>query len=237
MARKKVSRDSIISALKDAIEHVRINGREGRTIPDIAAQFGVKPHSLRCKLSAAGLTPVDIQGEKSGDAGAAQSNSSESPVDSVNDSLPNWLSDKEKQTFPIKSAEDRGNERVTSAPIRSPNTGGEIGPKSAENESEAAISAIKKEVLTECKRLLREARRMTEIKSVRDYKTIADLALSMLGDSGKSSGAGKQLIQVNILADSGSRSPRSIAAIEPKAGPINESLNETVTIEAETVTL
>ena len=230
MAKKKMSRPEVIQALKDAVEHVRENGREGRTIPDIAGQFGVKPHSLRCKLSEAGLTSsVDIRAGQSADAESVDGQTIPLQDASNSDGSLNSLQDSDIWQLSSKLVENRGNEGVTTPQIRAANTSGENVPKSALNEADSAILEVKAEVVREYKRLLREARRQIEIKNVRDYKAVADHLLELLGDS-KGGGKSAPLIQVTILGDSGNREPKMIRSI-------NDSGNETAAIEAESVTV
>lgn len=241
MAKKKMSRPEVIQALKDAVEHVRENGREGRTIPDIAGQFGVKPHSLRCKLSEAGLTSsVDIRAGQSADAESVDGQTI--PVqDAINpDGLLNSLPDSDICQLSSKLVENRGNEGVTTPLMSGVHRSGVshaesayIGPSisssnSSISETDAAILEVKAEVVREYKRLLREARRQIEVKNVRDYKAVADHLLELLGDS--KGGKSVPLIQVTILGDSGNREPRLIRSI-------NESGNESGAIEAESVTV
>ena len=240
---KKRSPAEITEALLAAVNDVRTNGRKGRSVPEIATQHGVNVGSLRVKLFHAGLTKpgATITDNVTSGEPAEAINLADNiePATALHDSssgiLRNPFIIKGETELSTKLVENRGSEGVTSTCKEVAFAGNLQQAKSTESESDAAISAVKKEVLTECKRLLKEARRMTEIKSVRDYKTIADLALSMLGDTGKASSSGKSLIQVNILADSGSRSPKSIAAIEVKATSINDHPNESPVIDAETL--
>jgi hypothetical protein len=138
-------------------------------------------------------------------------------------------------TFLTKSVENRGNEGVTFDPSNRVITAVPTAGKMHDLASEAAISAIKEEVVKECKRMIREARRQVEIKNVRDYKTVVELALDMLGAGKEGSSKSGPLIQVQILGDSGKREPVLVRSIESKPESIMGSGNESEVIEAESV--
>jgi hypothetical protein len=226
---KKPSRAQIIESLKEAIEDVRLNGRNGRTVPEIARQYGLKETGLRVKLSKEGLTAESIperlkETDDTGNTGEDAGN-----LDSNSDGSLNSLPSKVVNELSIESVGNRSGEGVTTALLERRITGVQNGASSALNEADSAILAVKTEVVREYKRLLREARRQVEIKNVRDYKAVADHLLELLGDTKDKKGVAP-LIQVTILGDSGNREPRMIRAI-------NDSANDSGAIEASSVTL
>lgn len=218
-----------IEALHNAVEDVRLNGREGRTVQQIADLHGVKVTSLRTKLVHAGLTNLNHKTQSSVTSGPLSGQSAPAQDASNSDGSLNSLQDSDIWQLSSKLVENRGNEGATTPQIRAANTSGENVPKSALNEADSAILEVKAEVVREYKRLLREARRQIEIKNVRDYKAVADHLLELLGDS-KGGGKSAPLIQVTILGDSGNREPKMIRSI-------NDNGNESGVIEAESVTL
>jgi hypothetical protein len=241
MPKKKLSRPEIIQALKDAVEDVRLNGRQGRTVPEIARQYGLKETGLRVKLSKEGLTAESIPERFKGMDDLGNTGEDGGSFDSNSDGSPNSLTNKGVSELSIESVGNRGDEGVTTAPMPGAHSSGGfhaesayIGPErsspnSSISEADSAILAVKTEVVREYRRLLREARRQVEIKSVRDYKAVADHLLELLGDT-KGTGKAAPLIQVTILGDSGNREPRMVRAI-------NDSANDSGAIEAESVTL
>jgi hypothetical protein len=236
MMAKKPSRAQIIESLKEAVEDVRLNGREGRTVPEIARQYGLKETGLRVKLSKEGLTAESIperfkETDDLGNTGEAGGN-----LDSNLEEALNSLTNKGVSELSIESVGNRGDEGVTTAPMPGAHSSGGFHAKNAYvepnrsiSEADSAILAVKAEVVREYRRMLREARRQVEIKSVRDYKVIADHLLELLGDT-KDKKGGAPLIQVTILGDSGNRDPRMIRAI-------NDSGNDSGLIETESVTV
>jgi hypothetical protein len=237
--KRKMSQAATIEALKAAVEDVRLNGRAGRTIPEIAAQHRVNPGSLKTKIVNAGLThqagkipeaipQVAIEAE-------SPSSESSSPESSVCNSLQSNL----VSSSPTKSVENWGNEGCAIGVMPPAHKSALIHAENASqgviSEADRAILDVKAEVAKECKRLLREARRMTEIKSVRDLKTVYDLCMDALGAGKDSSSKQSPLIQVQILGDSGNREPRLVRAIEAKSESIKDSGNDADVIEAVTL--
>ena len=218
-----------IEALHNAVEDVRLNGREGRTVQQIADLHGVKVTSLRTKLVHAGLTNLNHKTQSSVTSGPLSGQSAPAQDASNSDGLSNSLRDRGIQTNLTKLVENRGNEGVTTSPKELALSSKPNGAVSALNEADSAILEVKTEVVKEYRRLLREARRQIEIKNVKDYKAIADHLLELLGDT-KDKKGGAPLIQVTILGDSGNREPKFIRSI-------NDSGNESEAIEAESVTV
>jgi hypothetical protein len=238
---KKPSRAQIIESLKAAVEDVRLNGREGRTVQQIADLHGVKVTSLRTKLVHAGLTHLNHKTQSGVTIGSCGVQTVPAQGAINFEWQLNSLTNKGVSELSIESVGNRGDEGVTTAPMPGAHSSGGfhaesayIGPErsspnSSISEADSAILAVKAEVVREYRRMLREAKRQVEIKSVRDYKVIADHLLELLGDT-KGSGKAAPLIQVTILGDSGNREPRMIRAI-------NDSGNESEAIEASSVTL
>jgi hypothetical protein len=230
--KRKMSQAATIEALKAAVEDVRINGREGRTVQQVADKYGVKIGSLRTKISEAGLTveACKLKRDLNQVAIEAESPSPESP--NPESSVCNSLHSNLVSSSPTKSVENWANEGCAIGVGTGVITGAQSPAPLRDLASDAAISAIKEEVVKECKRMIREARRQVEIKNVRDYKTVVDLALDMLGAS-KEASKQSPLIQVQILGDSGNREPRLVRAIEAKSPPIKDTGNDCVDVEAE----
>ena len=228
-----------IEALKAAVADVRLNGREGRTVQQIADTHGVKVASLRTKLVHAGLTHLNHKTQSCVTIESCDGQKPFTELDSKLDGSPNSLQDKSICQLSSNLVGNRGKEGVTTAPMPGAHSSGGfhvenacIGPERSQpntsiSEADKAILEVKTEVVKEYRRMLREAKRQVEIKNVRDYKAVADHLLELLGDS-KGSSKSAPLIQVTILGDSGNRDPRMIRAI-------NDSGNDSGLIETESV--
>lgn len=149
----------------------------------------------------------------------------------------NSLTDNTLSSVAAKWAEKGGNEGGVITPVGTALKSTDSVPTCTKNAleiAEAEVVAVKLEVVKECRRMLREARRNIEIKNVSDFHKITNLCLEMLGAT-KECGKVQPLIQVNLLSDSGRRDPQTVRVIQPKTEGITESANDSPVIEAQGV--
>lgn len=209
--------ERVKARLSEAVRDVRENGRQGRSIAEIAAQFKCKPGSLKVKLSEAGLlgalTPAL-------ELAKARRLEKQAEAASGGDSLEiKGLSSGTPASGGIEGGEG-GN------PLK-----GGTGASGEARTDEDRLKGLTSEVRRVIESSIRAGAKVLKCETPGDlerlYKLYRETFKSL---DGESSGPGRGLIQVQILGDASAPAPRQVRVIEAKSELISDSAIDSVPV-------
>jgi hypothetical protein len=198
--------------LNAAVDDIRVNGRIGRSLPQIAAAHGVNPGSLSQRLFAL---------RREGHAFANKDGAG--AIEAIKSKADNSVTINAIDEFPTKLVENRGNEGV-----RLP-SGGMVAPAQpkALTPAEIELERLNAQVGSMVDRSILVSGGVVQCKTPADLAKLYELRRLTLGLGPKAeSGKAGPLVQVQILSQAVGSRGRSGPAIEAKAVRILESTTE-----------
>lgn len=217
-------RERITERLNMAVEDVRLNGRQGRTVGEIAKVYRCNKGTLRYRLSQAGL----LGGVVGCSVLASEPQEREKTSDSGQSlNLGDSLAIKGLDKFPTNLVGNRGDEGGN--PLQG-SSGVPSEPKTDEDRLKVVTSEVRRVIESSIRAGAKVLKCETPGDLERLYKLYRETFKSL---DGESSGTGRGLIQVQILGDASAPAPRSVRVIEAKSTLISESPSDSVPISPE----
>lgn len=214
-------RERITERLNMAVEDVRLNGRQGRTVGEIAKVYRCNKASLRHRLSQAGL----LGGEAGSSVVVSEPREREKTSDSgqspnLGDSLAINGLDTASLAGGVESGKEGGN------PLKD-QTSLSVGPKTDEERLKVLTSEVRRVIESSIRAGAKVLKCETPTDLERLYKLYRETFKSL---DGESSAPGRGLIQVQILGDASAPAPRSVRVIEAQASLISNSPSDSAPV-------
>lgn len=209
--------ERVKARLSEAVRDVRENGRQGRSVAEIAGQFRCKPGTLKVKLSEAGLlgplTPaLELAKARRIEKQAEASNGSDSLV---------------IKGLDVASLNSRGDEgKGGGNPLRD-QTSLSVGVGTDEDRLKGLTSEVRRVIESS----IRAGAKVLKCETPTDLERLFKLYRETFKPlDGESSGPGRGLIQVQILGDASAPAPRQVRVIEAQSSLISESPSDSVPV-------